>query len=104
MSWQKIKTKGETEVMSKNVCKLFRTIDIGELLEIIAPCMDDFLYVFDLQKNTMDISQSATKRFMLSEAFLENVSESIMPLVYEEDRAMLEKHLKAITDETEKKS
>lgn len=102
MSWQKIKTKGETEVMSKNVCKLFRTIDIGELLEIIAPCMDDFLYVLDLQKNTMDISQSATKRFMLSEAFLENVSESIMPLVYEEDRAMLEKHLKAITDGTEK--
>jgi len=28
-------------------------------LEIIAECMDDYLYVIDLQNNKMEISQSA---------------------------------------------
>lgn len=36
------------------------------LFEIITECMDDYLYIFDLQNNTMEISQSAVDRFMIS--------------------------------------
>ena len=36
----------------------------GEILfEIITECMDDYLYIFDLQNNTFEISQSAVERF-----------------------------------------
>ena len=35
-------------------------------IEMIAPCMDDYLYIIDLQKNTFKISQAAVDRFMMS--------------------------------------
>ena len=36
------------------------------LFEIITECMDDYLYIFDLQNNIFEISQSAVKRFNMS--------------------------------------
>ena len=40
------------------------------LFEIITECMDDYLYIFDLQDNTFEISQSAVNRFNMSESVL----------------------------------
>ena len=40
------------------------------LFEIITESMDDYLYIFDLQDNTMEISQSATDRFMIHSLLL----------------------------------
>ena len=40
----------------------------GEILfEIIKECMDDYLYIFDLQNNIFEISQSAVERFRSEE-------------------------------------
>ena len=63
------------------------------LFEIITECMDDYLYIFDLQNNTMEISQSAVDRFMISKNAMTDVSNDILKVVYEEDREMLTKHL-----------
>ena len=38
------------------------------LFEIVTECMDDYLYIFDLQDNTFEISQSAVNRFNMSES------------------------------------
>ena len=40
------------------------------LFEIITESMDDYLYIFDLQDNTMEISQSAVERFMISDCVM----------------------------------
>ena len=53
------------------------------LFEIITECMDDYLYIFDLQNNTMEISQSAVDRFRISENVMTDVSNDILKVVYE---------------------
>ena len=79
--------------MINEIVKVFgdRTAEI--LFEIITECMDDYLYIFDLQNNTFEISQSAVKRFNISINVLTDATNEVMKVVYEEDRRMLTKHL-----------
>ena len=72
------------------------------LFEIITESMDDYLYIFDLQDNTMEISQSATDRFMISQCIMNDALTTVMKVVYEDDRRMLEKHLADIREGKEK--
>ena len=72
------------------------------LFEIIMECMDDYLYIFDLQNNTFEISQSAVKRFHISENVLADAANEVMKVVYEEDREMLTKHFADICEGREK--
>ena len=68
------------------------------LFEIITECMDDYLYIFDLQNNTFEISQSAVERFNMSKNVLTDAANEVMNVVYEEDRRMLAKHLADICE------
>ena len=45
--------------MINDIFKLFGEQAADILFEIITECMDDYLYIFDLQNNTFEISQSA---------------------------------------------
>ena len=75
----------------------------GEILfEIIKDCMDDYLYIFDLQNDTFEISQSAVERFNMSKNVLTDAANEVMKVVYEEDRRMLAKHLADICEGREK--
>ena len=66
----------------------------GEILfEIIKDRMDDYLYIFDLQNDTFEISQSAVERLNMSKNVLTDAANEVMKVVYEEDRRMLAKHL-----------
>ena len=98
---RKRKRKGSL-VMNKDVYGILGDLTAEILLEIIAECMDDYLYVIDLQNNKMEISQSALDRFMISETYMRNAKQEIMSAVYEEDRAMFEKHMQAVMDGKEK--
>lgn len=60
--------------------------------------MDDYLYIFDLQNNTFEISQSAVERFNIPSNILTDMSNEVMNVVYEEDREMLAKHLADICE------
>ena len=105
MDAQEYKRKRKREgslVMNKDVYGIFGDLTAEILLEIIAECMDDYLYVIDLQNNKMEISQSALDRFMISETQMRNAKQEIMSAVYEEDRAMFEKHMQAVMDGKEK--
>ena len=88
--------------MNKDVYGILGDLTAEILLEIIAECMDDYLYVIDLQNNKMEISQSALDRFMISETHVRNVKQAIMSVVYEEDRTMFAKHMQAVMDGKEK--
>lgn len=72
------------------------------LFEIITESMDDYLYIFDLQDNTLEISQSAADRFMISQCIMNDAHTAVMKIVYEDDRRMLEKHLADISEGKEK--
>lgn len=52
-------------VMSQDVFTLFGGMTTENLMETISKSMDDFLYVFDIQNNKIEISQSAVDRFMI---------------------------------------
>ena len=84
--------------MINDIFKLFgeQTADI--LFEIITECMDDYLYIFDLQNNIFEISQSAVERFNIPSNILTDMSNEVMKVVYEEDREMLAKHLADICE------
>ena len=84
--------------MNKDVYGILGDLTAEILLEIIAECMDDYLYVIDLQNNKMEISQSALDRFMISETHVRNVKQEIMSVVYKEDRTMFAKHMQAVMD------
>lgn len=88
--------------MNKDVYGILGDLTAEVLLEIIAECMDDYLYVLDLQNNKMEISQSALDRFMISETYMRNAKREIMSAVYEEDRTMFAKHMQAVMDGKEK--
>lgn len=88
--------------MNKDVYEILGDLTAEILLEIIADCMDDYLYVFDLQNNKMEISQSALDRFMIFETHMRNAMQEIMSAVYEEDRAMFAKHMQAVMDGKQK--
>lgn len=98
---RKRKRKGSL-VMNKDVYGILGDLTAEILLEIIAECMDDYLYVIDLQNNKMEISKSALDRFMISETHVRNVKQEIMSVVYEEDRTMFAKHMQAVMDGKEK--
>ena len=88
--------------MINDIFKLFgeQTADI--LFEIITECMDDYLYIFDLQNNIFEISQSAVERFNIPSNILTDMSNEVMKVVYEGDREMLAKHLADICEGREK--
>lgn len=52
-------------VMSQDVFTLFGGMTTENLMETISKSMDDFLYVFGIQNNKIEISQSAVDRFMI---------------------------------------
>ena len=88
--------------MSENIFKVFGKLPKETLLEIIAKCMDDYLYVYDLQNNIIEFSESAVNRFKISDNVMNNFTNDVLQLVYEEDRKMLQEHLTAIYEGKEK--
>ena len=88
--------------MINEIVKVFGDRTAKILLEIITECMDDYLYIFDLQNNTFEISQSAVKRFNISSNVLTDATNEVMKVVYEEDRRRLTEHLADICAGKEK--
>ncbi len=88
--------------MNRDIFKKFGEMSPEILMELISSCMDDYLYVIDLQKNAMEISQSAVDRFMLSDRYLDDAANDIMAVIYKEDRGLFKKHLEDIIEGREK--
>ena len=88
--------------MSIDVYKLIKEIDEEDLIEIIAPYMDDYLYVMDLQKDTYKISQAAANRFRMSANSFDDAMNTFLLFVYKEDRSMITEHLRRISEGKEK--
>ena len=84
--------------MINDIFRVFGEQTAEILFEIITECMDDYLYIFDLQNNIFEISQSAVKRFNIPSNILTDMFNEVMKVVYEGDREMLAKHLADICE------
>ena len=55
--------------MINDIFRVFGEQTAEILFEIITECMDDYLYIFDLQNNIFEISQSAVERLICRKMF-----------------------------------
>lgn len=85
-------------MMAFDAYKILDKLETGSLIDLIAPCMDDYLYIIDLKNDTLRISQSAVDRFMLPDKFINDATKHLRTLVYEKDRKLLENHKRKICD------
>lgn len=64
--------------------------------ELFNPCMDDYLYVFDLQKDCYKISKHATERFLLPGDNFDDAAKAHHTFVYSEDQSRLDDEFRRI--------
>lgn len=88
--------------MDTDIRKLLKEIAAEDLIELFALCMDDYLYIIDLQKNTFKISHAAVNRFMISGNSFDDAVNSFQYFVYKEDRSMIAEDLQCIIEGKEK--
>lgn len=67
-----------------------------DIIDIVNQCMDDYLYILDLQQNLFCISQNATERFSLPSSQFGDATEKFSYFVHPEDLALLNKDLEQI--------
>lgn len=66
------------------------------IVELFNPCMDDYLYVFDLQKDCYKISRHATERFLLPGDNFDDAAKAHHTFVYSEDQSRLDDEFRRI--------
>lgn len=88
--------------MDTEVQNLLKEIDEEDLIELFAPCMDDYLYIIDLQKDTCNISQTAVKRFMMENNSFDDALNGCLKFVYEDDKSLFAEHYQSIIEGKEK--
>ena len=66
------------------------------IVELFNPCMDDYLYVFDLQKDCYKISKHATERFLLPGDNFDDAAKEHHTFVYSEDQSRLDDEFRRI--------
>lgn len=60
-----------------------------QVIDALSPCMDDFLFVFDLQRDCYHISQSALERFRIREASFSHATEELKKFIHPDDYEFL---------------
>lgn len=58
---------------------------VSSIIEEFAPCMDDFLYVYDLNNDSYYITKKAMERFDISENSFHDVNNTLAGFVHSED-------------------
>lgn len=64
-----------------------------DIIKILKPCMDDYLYIYDLQNDYYCISPRAVERFRMAETEFHEVQEHHNQVVYLDDREMISEEL-----------
>lgn len=67
----------------------FTTEQMIDIVSLISPCMDDYLYVCDFKEDYYQISPGAVERFMLPADHFHEVAKVLRQVTYPEDTDML---------------
>lgn len=87
----------ERGYMIDNVLQISRE-QIEKAIAILNPCMNDYIYVYDLIDDYYVISEHAVERFILPEDKFYDAAAKHKEFVYEDDYEMLSKELQDIKD------
>lgn len=79
-----------------NMMKDLSIDQLCEVIDLFHPCMDDYLYIFDITKDYFYISSSAMDRFALPANCFYDVTTNFKQFVYEEDYDPLMEDLQEI--------
>ena len=66
------------------------------IIDILNPCMDDYLYIYDLQNDYYCISSSAVNRFQMPAVQFHNVCENLSNVSYGADFKIVEEDIQLI--------
>ena len=70
--------------------ELISKIDrVQDFFAMLSPCMDNYLYVYDMQDDFYCISPNALERFAIPAAEFNNVEENHAKFVYQTDFPLL---------------
>ncbi len=72
------------------------TEQLCEIIDLIHPCMDDHLYVYDFVNDFYYISPTAEERFALPGNAFHNVARNLAQVVYPEDLPALQEDIRAL--------
>ena len=67
-----------------------------DIASAFAPCMNDYLYVYNMQADMYYISEEAVRRFLLPSALFHNVGSVLQNLIHPEDFEMLMEDIRLI--------
>ena len=70
-----------------------------DIIEILNPCMDDYLYIMDMKNDQYCISENAAGRFNIPGSQFNHVPERLKELTYSEDWDILQNDLVQITQQ-----
>ncbi|MCD8105923.1 MAG: GGDEF and EAL domain-containing protein [Lachnospiraceae bacterium] len=69
--------------------ELLAVDEIRRMIDLYNPCTDDYLFVFDFEKDSYYISPHALDRFRLPGSSFHNVMDTLLDVTYTEDRQAL---------------
>lgn len=67
-----------------------------QFIEVLNPCMDDYLYIYDLREDLYKISSGALERFRIPESQFYDFNKALPSFVYADDMKMLEEDLEEV--------
>lgn len=82
---------GKSKALSKNMVEQFK-----EMILLLEPCMDDYLYIHDLQRDYYCISPNAAKRFQMTKTEFYQVGEKRAAFVHPQDAELIEQELRQV--------
>lgn len=68
----------------------------NRIIEMLDPCMDDYLYIYDLKEDLYSISVNANERFAMPSNRFHNVTETLKTFVYPDDFEFLQDDLNQV--------
>ncbi len=71
--------------------------EFKKIIDVLEPCMDDYLYIMDMQNDYYCISGDAVERFILPASQFDHAGEVLGRLVYPEDAELLNSDLERIS-------
>lgn len=70
-----------------------------DMIMILNPCMNDYLFVYDITGDSYCISPSAVERFIVPGATFSNVRENLRKFIYEEDIPLLDQDINELLEQ-----
>lgn len=76
--------------------KCLNAQQLGKIIDLFSPCMDDYLYVYDFKEDYFQISPDAARRFLLPSSKFHGFSNSFNQYVAPEDIAELVEEMELV--------